>query len=188
MTRTRSVVRCRGIYRPRDTRVKFERERDSGDRRRGRAKRPRFIVGKFPSWRCFQKWWRTGQRRRRGSGVFLRAIHSGLRSFLIRRRREWIRKRGGHLYLGRFVLAAGSFCFRCVKDVAEDGTALFTRITESLLMRGWKIHEPSHSRDGGFALFSREICKMAFSRNVQDETYTLIFFKSTNIDAKWTWR
>jgi len=39
MTRTRSAVRCRGIYRPRDTRVKFERERDSGDRRRGRAKR-----------------------------------------------------------------------------------------------------------------------------------------------------
>lgn len=38
MTRTRSAVRCRGIYRPRDTRV-LGRERDSGGRRHWRAKR-----------------------------------------------------------------------------------------------------------------------------------------------------
>lgn len=47
MMRTPSAVRCRGIYRLRDT----SRSREQRGEARACKKRPRFIVGKFPSWR-----------------------------------------------------------------------------------------------------------------------------------------
>lgn len=66
MMRTRSSVRCRGIYRLRDTsRVGTgEREREMGGGRGACKKKPRFIAGKFPSWRYFQKWWRMRSKKK----------------------------------------------------------------------------------------------------------------------------
>lgn len=173
MTRTRSVVRCRGIYRLRDTSRERKRPREGGRegggggegvQARASKKRPRFIAGKFPSWRCSQKWWRTGQRRRRGAGVFLRASHSppDLRSFLIRR--VVIRKRDGHPFTADSVSersVAGSLFYR-IKDVAGHRRPRRPQnIVNARLKNSWARVVLSQRRWRRVCIILEEICKMA---------------------------
>lgn len=177
MMRTRSVVRCRGIYRLRDTSRERQRERE---RRREEAckKRPRFIVGKFPSWRYFQKWWRTGSKKKVRRRSFSPSEPFAPRSAVVSYPQGSDTEKGADTPFTSLGPRSTRqpLCFRRIKDVAGARLSRGPQsIVSARLKNSWARLSARSRDDVDSVLIFEEICKMAFSRITNEALETCLY-------------